>query len=192
MSPDPPKSKSVKGSADSRSVADLSTQPDCSLVFETPSRQFRRTALKQFLHELALKVGRGRAMHCVITSDAKLRRLNRDFLGHDYATDVLSFPASDQQVGDSVAGGGFAGDMAISIDRARAQAAAYGHTIEEELRILMLHGTLHLAGMDHESDRGQMARSEQRWRQLFSLPGGLIERAVTMPAAAKAAKGTRA
>ena len=61
--------------------------------------------------------------------------------------------------------------------RARAQASEYGHSIEDELRILMLHGVLHLKGMDHESDSGEMARAERRWRKKLGLPGGLIERA---------------
>jgi probable rRNA maturation factor len=91
-----------------------------------------------------------------------LRRLNREFRGEDYATDVLSFPPED---------------IAISFDRAGAQADELGHSLEDELRILMLHGLLHLAGMDHETDSGEMARVELRWRQRLGLPVGLIERA---------------
>ena len=68
------------------------------------------------------------------------------------------------------------GDIAISLQRARAQAARYGHAIEKEIRILMLHGVLHLIGHDHESDSGRMARAEKRWRRALGLPGGLIER----------------
>ena len=63
------------------------------------------------------------------------------------------------------------------IDRARRQAAEHGHSLEDELRILILHGALHLAGLDHEKDAGRMARSEARWRQRLGLPTGLIERA---------------
>jgi rRNA maturation RNase YbeY len=69
------------------------------------------------------------------------------------------------------------GEMAISLDRAAAQAAAHGHSVEQELRILMLHGLLHLAGMDHEVDAGEMARAEARWRKRLKLPPGLVERA---------------
>jgi probable rRNA maturation factor len=86
----------------------------------------------------------------------------------DQATDVLSFPAAKAN--------GVAGDIAISIDRARIQAAERGHSLSDELRILMLHGALHLAGMDHESDSGEMARAESRWRKRLGLPDGLIER----------------
>jgi len=95
-----------------------------------------------------------------------LRRLNREFRGKDYPTDVLSFPGSD----------GHLGDLAISAARARAQAREFGHTTEDELRILMLHGVLHLMGMDHEADNGRMARAERRWRRELGLPNGLIER----------------
>jgi probable rRNA maturation factor len=68
------------------------------------------------------------------------------------------------------------GDLAISLPRARAQAAALGHNLEQELRILMLHGVLHLVGMDHETDNGHMARAEKLWRIRLGLPAGLIER----------------
>jgi len=57
------------------------------------------------------------------------------------------------------------------------QAAQHGHSLADELRILMLHGALHLAGMDHETDRGEMAQAEVRWRKRLGLPDGLIERA---------------
>jgi len=68
------------------------------------------------------------------------------------------------------------GEIAISLDRAAAQAAEHGHSIDEEVRILMLHGALHLTGMDHETDAGEMARAETRWRKRLGLPCGLIER----------------
>jgi probable rRNA maturation factor len=68
------------------------------------------------------------------------------------------------------------GDVAISLPRARAQARTFGHTVEREIQILMLHGVLHLLGFDHETDRGRMARAEKRWRTRLGLPDGLIER----------------
>jgi probable rRNA maturation factor len=140
---------------------------DISLLFRT-SRKIRRRELRQFLEELTRTVTRGRSMACVIAGDAELQRLNKRFRGKNSATDVLSFPSAD--------GNGFAGDMAISADRARAQAAEHRHSIDDELRILMLHGALHLAGMDHETDSGKMARAEARWRKRLGLPSGLIER----------------
>ncbi len=131
------------------------------------SGRFRRNELAGFLASLE-QVTRGKAISCLIADDAELRRLNRRFRGKNKATDVLSFPAE----GDAA----FAGDVAISADRARLQAAEHGHSFHDELRILMLHGALHLAGMDHECDQGQMRRAEGRWRRRFALPCGLIER----------------
>jgi probable rRNA maturation factor len=103
-----------------------------------------------------------------------MRRLNREFLGKDFATDVLSFPGgtNPRQTGRSAP----LGDIAISLQRARAQARRYGHPTEIEIRILMLHGVLHLLGMDHEAGGGRMARAEKRWRKRLGLPEGLIER----------------
>jgi probable rRNA maturation factor len=122
--------------------------------------------LTSFARKLTRDVARGRRFDCLITGDAELRRLNRDFRGKDYATDVLSFPGQN----------GHLGDLAISAARARAQAREFGHTTEEEVRILMLHGVLHLLGHDHETDEGRMARLEKRWRRALGLPNGLIER----------------
>jgi len=110
----------------------------------------------------------GRPFTCLITSDAELQRLNRDFLNKDYATDVLSFPSGQTL--------GFLGDLAISFEQARRQAAAFGHGVRQEVSILMLHGVLHLLGMDHEKDRGRMSRAEDKWRARFGLPRGLIQR----------------
>lgn len=150
---------------------------DESLVLFAPAKRSRsskpapldRRALRQFAERLQQEVGEGRRFSCLITGDTELQRLNHDFLGHDYPTDVLSFPAG------GVAG--FLGELAISRDRAAAQAAEFGHSIEDEIRILMLHGVLHLMGMDHEKkDRGAMRRVETRWRKALGLPSGLIER----------------
>jgi probable rRNA maturation factor len=143
---------------------------DTVLLFHHPSRKVRRTELRHFLKELTERVGGGRSVTCVITTDRELRALNKKFRGQDYATDVLSFPT---QVSN-----GMLGEIAISFDRAAAQAGEFGHKVEEELRILMLHGVLHLAGMDHETDSGAMARAEIRWRRRLGLPPGLIERTV--------------
>jgi probable rRNA maturation factor len=119
-------------------------------------------SLESFAALLRDRVSRGREFHCRITNDAELQQLNAQFLGKDYPTDVLSFPSEN--------------DIAISLQRARAQAREWKHSTEDELRILMLHGVLHLLGMDHESDTGQMKRAELRWRRKFGLPTGLIER----------------
>ncbi len=109
----------------------------------------------------------------LLTDDAGIRRLNRQFRRKNKATDVLSFPAAEPAFG-------VAGDLAISVETAARQAAAEGHRLGIELRVLMLHGMLHLAGMDHETDGGQMAAREAALRQQLRLPLGLIER-VTAP-----------
>lgn len=133
-----------------------------SILFQHPSPRVRRRDLRHFLDDLAQRILPAQNVTCLIATDKQLRSLNLKFRGNDYATDVLSFPPED---------------IAISFDRAAAQAAERGHTVEDELRILMLHGLLHLAGMDHESDAGAMARAEVRWRKRLGLPSGLIERA---------------
>jgi probable rRNA maturation factor len=148
-----------------------------SLTFRRVPKSFRHSLerpLGRFARALEMSVARGRAFDCLITNDAELRRLNREFRRKDATTDVLSFPA-----GPVPHGRGSEirlGDLAISLPRARVQAAGLGHNLEQELRVLMLHGVLHLAGMDHETDNGRMARAEKRWRIRFGLPAGLIER----------------
>jgi probable rRNA maturation factor len=143
---------------------------DIALLFRT-SRRIRKPELRRFLEDLSRHVTRGRSICCLITGDTEIRSLNRRFRGRNSATDVLSFPSGE--------GNGFAGDLGISIDRAKAQASEHGHSLEDELRILMLHGALHLAGLDHETDAGEMARAEARWRKRFGLPAGLIQRSST-------------
>jgi probable rRNA maturation factor len=155
-----------------------SISDDIPLLFAASLRtpqtgRIRKSGLRDFLQEVTSRVMRGRVISCLIADDAELRRLNKKYRRKDCATDVLSFPAGTE----SGVANGTAGDLAISIDRARVQAAEHGHSLDIELRILMLHGALHLAGMDHEKDSGEMAKAEARWRKKFDLPTGLIERA---------------
>jgi probable rRNA maturation factor len=142
-------------------------------------------SLQSFAEVLRDRVARGREFHCRITNDAELRTLNAQFRGSDYATDVLSFPspiADDKIVSATIAkkfrcgNTNSLGDIAVSFERARAQAREWRHSADDEIRILMLHGVLHLLGMDHESDSGRMKRAEIRWRRKLGLPVGLIER----------------
>jgi probable rRNA maturation factor len=132
----------------------------------------RRGPLEAFAQRLRERVTAGRWFQCLITDDGELQRLNRQFLGKDYPTDVLSFPAAES-AGTPTG----LGEVAISFQRAREQARAFGHSVSDEIRILMLHGVLHLMGMDHEGDRGAMARTEAAWRNKLGLPASLIERA---------------
>jgi len=106
----------------------------------------------------------------LLTTETATRRLNRQFRGVDKATDVLSFPAA------SAVSPTIAGDLAISVPTAGRQAVEQGHSLATEVKVLILHGLLHLAGYDHESDSGQMARRERRLRAVLGLPQGLIER----------------
>lgn len=126
-----------------------------------------RGDLRRFARVLQEEVAGSQEFHVLIAGDPALRRLNREFRGKDYATDVLSFPADD---------GKYLGDIAISWQRAAVHATELHHDLHEELQILMLHGLLHLLGMDHERDRGKMARAELSWRRQLGLPAGLIER----------------
>jgi probable rRNA maturation factor len=146
---------------DSTVVLFRSVPPDSRLS------PIERNALKTFAAELTREVAQGRTFTCLLTSDKELRKLNADFLGHDYATDVLSFPSEDATLGD----------LAISVERADQQASQFGHSRLDEIRVLMLHGLLHLLGHDHERDRGEMARAERKWRAFFRLPLTLIARA---------------
>jgi probable rRNA maturation factor len=102
-----------------------------------------------------------------IISDARVRRLNRVYRKQDRPTDVLSFPSEDS---------GCLGDIVIAAGVARRQSTASGHSLQTELRVLALHGLLHLLGYDHEHDDGRMARVEARLRRRGGLREGLIER----------------
>jgi probable rRNA maturation factor len=110
----------------------------------------------------------------LLTTDVKIRRLNREFRGKDKPTDVLSFPAPEAAARE------VAGDLAVSVPTARRQAEEHGHSLGVELKVLILHGLLHLAGFDHESDNGEMARRERLLRGRLGLPQGLIERAAVV------------
>lgn len=107
----------------------------------------------------------------MLTSSPQMRILNRQFRGKDRATDVLSFPSP------SVLSEEFSGDIAISVEIAARNAAHHRHSLMQELRILLLHGVLHLAGYDHERDNGEMARKEDSLRRQLGLSNGLIARA---------------
>jgi probable rRNA maturation factor len=140
------------------------SSPSDLVVFRRATAGVSRRSLRAFARVLRDEVAGGREFCCLITGDGELQRLNREFRGRDCPTDVLSFPADPL------------GDIAISAKRASQQALEHGHSVEQEIRILMLHGVLHLLGMDHESDRGRMRRAERKWRARLELPAGLIER----------------
>jgi probable rRNA maturation factor len=111
----------------------------------------------------------------LVTSSAAVRALNREFRGKNKATDVLSFP-SDSAGSQSRRRPNLAGDVAISADIALQNSVRLGHPAAQEVKILALHGILHLAGFDHERDNGEMARKEATLRRALKLPAALIER----------------
>jgi probable rRNA maturation factor len=100
-------------------------------------------------------------VHVLLTGDERIRKLNRDYLGLDRATDVLSFPDG----GELPTGRRLLGQIVVSIDTARAQAGQAGLSESRELAELVLHGLLHLLGYDHSSDRGEMSRRELELRE---------------------------
>lgn len=138
-------------------------------------------SLTSFLNRARKAAGVKGQVQVLITSSEELRDLNRRFRRKDKATDVLSFPAIVD---------GEAGDIAISADIASEYAYELGHSLEEELRILILHGVLHLAGHDHESDKGEMEALESELRDKLKLPSALIER-TTKSAKKKSARKKR-
>lgn len=156
----------------------MSSPEGSTVTFRRVPADIRRVATERFARKLQAEATKGRPFDCLIAGDAELRRLNREFRGRDYATDVLSFPVAPptKKSPSAKTGGGTLGDVAISLPRARAQARQFGHSTEREIRILMLHGVLHLLDMDHETDSGRMARAEKRWRARLGLPNGPIER----------------
>ena len=135
--------------------------------------EIERTSGKISRRELSLFTTRARRairlegeLSVRITSARELQQLNRRFRHKNKPTDVLSFP--------SLVGTG--GDIAIAREIAANNASALGHSVTTELKILILHGLLHLAGFDHESDNGEMTARELQLRRELGLPFGLIER----------------
>jgi probable rRNA maturation factor len=127
-------------------------------------------ALERFAARACRIAGLRGRVTVLVTGSRDMRALNVRFRDEKRATDVLSFPSppfSD----------GFAGDIAISVDIASRNARGLGHSTRDEICILILHGILHLAGYDHERDRGEMAEKEMLLRRRLALPAALIERA---------------
>jgi probable rRNA maturation factor len=129
----------------------------------------RRRELSRFLREALDATGLEGDVAVLLAGDKEIRALNRQYRRKDRATDVLSFPAADPDKG-------MAGDLAISLETALRQAEERHETLEMEIKVLLLHGLLHLAGYDHESDDGAMRRKEMRLRRRLGLAPGLIER----------------
>ena len=128
-------------------------------------------AVRKFLDELQLRVAKRPFTICLV-SDRSIRRYNKQYRHKDQATDVLSFPA-----GNGAGAPNYLGDILISVETARRSAARYRLALQEEIKILSLHGVLHLMGYDHETDRGRMARAERLWSHRLRLGSSLSARA---------------
>ena len=142
---------------------------DPTIILKRPVSGVSRRALALFVVEACRAAGLKGAVTVMVTHSREMRSLNSRFRGKDQATDVLSFPPP-------VLDNGFAGDIAVSIDIAARNARFLGHSLGQEVQILVLHGILHLAGYDHEDDAGEMAEREVRLRRRLKLPASLIER----------------
>jgi len=131
-------------------------------VSDGRGRPARAPGLAAWLARVAPAAARGE-IAVALVSDIRIRELNRQYRRKDRVTDVLSFEPSDIVIAKGVA---------------RRQARAAGHSYATELKVLALHGLLHLLGYDHHaaSDRGRMARLERRLRAKGGLRAGLIER----------------
>jgi probable rRNA maturation factor len=130
-------------------------------------------ALARFARRAQRAAGVRGEVSVLLTSSRAVRGLNRRFRGVDKPTDVLSFPPLPGLAGR------FAGDIVICGDIAARNARRLRHSTAGELKVLILHGMLHLAGYDHEHDRGEMARREERLRRELGLRDGLIGRTAT-------------
>lgn len=148
------------------------------VIFETAVKGVSAAQLQRFVRQAQGLAKVSGEVDVLISDNNRLRELNRRFRRKNMPTDVLSFPRP--------AGG----DIAISADIACDNASRYGHGAAEELKVLVLHGMLHLAGYDHESDNGRMARAEARLRARLKLPASLIDRTHSRNAKAKAPKAT--
>ena len=175
MAPDDGSRRRLRPAAPSQRRGDAALRV---LVADGRGRRLREPALAAWLHRVAPAAARG-TVSIALVSTARIRALNRRYRHKDRATDVLSFPARDRrEVRSKTArlSGDFLGDIVIARRIAGRQAREAGHSEATELRVLALHGLLHLLGYDHERDRGTMRRIEQRLRRKGGLREGLIER----------------
>ncbi|MBS1814934.1 MAG: rRNA maturation RNase YbeY [Acidobacteria bacterium] len=134
------------------------------------SAQIPKAALARFVTRAKRAARLEGELSILLADDKQLKQLNKQFRGKNKPTDVLSFPAPEDMRE-------LAGDLALSIDTAAKQAAEFNHSLDEELRILLLHGILHLSGYDHEADSGEMAAREEELRTELGLSTNLIHRA---------------
>ena len=142
---------------------------DVVIVAKQRARRVAPAPLASFLKRLARKAPptQATAVSIVLAGDATLRRLNRDFRGKDVQTDVLSFASGAEELPD---GSRPLGEIVISVAQAARQAEAFRHSLARELRVLAIHGYLHLLGYDHEVDDGTMMRLQARLSRALLPP----------------------
>lgn len=144
------------------------------IILEKRVDGLRAEALSRFMLRARRALPLHTKVNVLLTSSAEMRKLNLRFRKKNKATDVLSFPSHSSSNGSGQRL--FAGEIAISADIATRNAALFGHSPAVEVKILALHGLLHLAGCDHERDNGQMAGREGKLRRKLGLPSSLTER----------------
>ena len=107
----------------------------------------------------------------MLVNDAKIRRLNKEYRNRDLATDVLAFPQDTDAKNDI--GGPLLGDVVVSVETSRRQAIKHRLSAEEELVLLIIHGTLHLLGYDHERSGKDKREMQNKTQKIFSriFPG---------------------
>lgn len=140
------------------------------VIFQKRIPDLSELALDRFVARARRAAGLKAKVNVLVTTSAEMKSLNRQFRDKDKPTDVLSFPAEPGMQKE------LAGEIAVSAEIATRNALDLGHSPAEEIKILVLHGILHLRGYDHECDNGQMARREKQLRAKLHLPLGLIER----------------
>ncbi len=169
------------------------------VILEKQVAGLNADALQRFIVRARKAVGLKGQVNVLVTSSSAVRSLNLQFRRQNKATDVLSFPATSCSVSESRNRAKLAGEVAISADVALKSCLRLGHPAVQEVKVLALHGILHLAGFDHERDNGEMARKEVELRRALGLPAGLIERVGTknalrdrvQPASTRSSKARR-
>lgn len=138
-----------------------------SEIYNLSESKFVRADLDSFITRAleSLPESQGKYISIAFANDSEIQKLNLDFRGKDMPTDILSFPATPEKFEDPK----FLGEIVISNDRAKEQAAENGLSLELELKQLILHGIIHLCGYDHETDDGEMNDTEHRLRAKLSI-----------------------
>ena len=105
----------------------------------------------------------GKELTLVLVDNKTIKKLNKKFLKRDYPTDVLSFPINE----NTAEGTYYVGDIIISVPQAFNQCFKLNHGLGKEIEILTIHGFLHLIGYNHETDKGEMRREEEKLQRLI-------------------------